>query len=145
MCQVQRVVNACGHTNDHVLMQCHFAKDATPSPESSPTASSFAQAGQGQEQAQTTSSTPLTSPTGAGTGTSSRALTTTPTATYSSSYPPSPTTHTHGGTGEARVLDMIQREGFDARNQPYCIIALPKELKSAKGFKCMVVGCEKAV
>ncbi|KAL3453862.1 hypothetical protein BJX65DRAFT_301675 [Aspergillus insuetus] len=34
MCQVQRVVNSCGHTNDHIIMACRFAKSASPSAES---------------------------------------------------------------------------------------------------------------
>lgn len=26
MCQVQRVINSCGHRNDHVLLTCHTEK-----------------------------------------------------------------------------------------------------------------------
>ncbi|KAL4991305.1 hypothetical protein BDW68DRAFT_152440 [Aspergillus falconensis] len=37
--------------------------------------------------------------------------------------------------------DMIQRFGFDARNQPYCKLTVPKVLDSPKGFKCMVYAC----
>ncbi|KAL5338687.1 hypothetical protein BJX70DRAFT_365919 [Aspergillus crustosus] len=138
MCQVQRVKNSCGHTNDHVTMQCHFAKEATPSPEPSPTTASFAQ---GQGHAQTSSSTPVTA-TAANFSTGS--ITTAPAPTYSSSYPPSPATTAHGGAGGALLHNMIQREGFDARAQAYCVFAEPKKLESAKGFKCMVLGCEKA-
>src|SRR5215471_16805995 len=33
MCQVQRVINSCGHINDHVLLTCRIGKPRSPSPE----------------------------------------------------------------------------------------------------------------
>ncbi|KAL2868310.1 uncharacterized protein BJX67DRAFT_380120 [Aspergillus lucknowensis] len=124
MCHVQRVINSCGHINDHILMACRFAKDAPPSPEpSSLTSASHPRKStspiqvQGKDEAGKISST---------------------------------TEENHGkleqggDIADSEAKDMIQRSGFDARTQPYCIHANIKELGSPMGFRCMFYGCGRA-
>ncbi|KAL4979290.1 hypothetical protein BDW66DRAFT_111276 [Aspergillus desertorum] len=144
MCQVQRLTNSCGHINDHVLMPCYLAKDVTPSPPTSPPSSIFT-----ITQKSYTSASASTSPAG---------------YTHSENQPKfrgrDESNSTRSGKSKIPTAlsqqldsdknkkqgdeDMIQRFGFDARNQPYCKLTVPKVLGSPKGFKCMVYACGRA-
>ncbi|KAL4969729.1 uncharacterized protein BDV14DRAFT_195980 [Aspergillus stella-maris] len=164
MCYVQRVINTCGHINDHVQMVCHLAKGATPSPDTSPTTCAFATKEkakckksvcmQGQE--------PHTKRSSESKSQSQSQNQTQSQGQIQIMKQSSTTTTTHGSykvarKGTVEVIfeereeeytedreDMIQRTGFDARTEPYCISRVPRPLDSPCGFKCMVSGCGRA-
>ncbi|KAH8423874.1 uncharacterized protein LDX57_001626 [Aspergillus melleus] len=114
MCQVQRVLNTCGHRNDHVLLSCHLARLVLPQPEpishrqpaTATTQQSLGTAQQQQQQQQQQQPTFILSVT--------------------------------------NVEIAIAKTGFQACSQPYCIFARVRELASPVGFKCMVEGCGRA-
>ncbi|KAL4958252.1 hypothetical protein BDW69DRAFT_179849 [Aspergillus filifer] len=158
MCYVQRVINTCGHINDHVQMVCHLAKSATPSPDTSPTTCAFAakekgkdksvckQAQKAQNKRLSQSKSPIQSQ-GQIQITKHSSTTTTTQESYKAAK-----------RGSVEVIleereeveyfedreDMIQRTGFDARTGPYCKRKVPRPLDSPCGFKCMVAGCGRA-
>ncbi|KAL4772167.1 hypothetical protein BDW60DRAFT_207536 [Aspergillus nidulans var. acristatus] len=147
MCQVQRVTNSCGHINDHVLMSCYLAKDVTPSPPPSHlsyTVTNFQESynsasatfaiytSQSERQLQSEGkghgkdeSSSIRSGKSRTSGTLSQGL-------------------DSNKNKKEEQEDMIQRFGFEARNQPYCKLTVPKVLDSPKGFKCMVYACGRA-
>ncbi|RDW86402.1 uncharacterized protein DSM5745_03044 [Aspergillus mulundensis] len=154
MCHVQRVTNSCGHINDHVLMACYLAKDVTPSPSPSPTPSTFtitqesytsisapsADASKREQQSQS-----QTQHQDKGGHTQSREKGESSSIRSERSGKSKISMAQIQGRGECLSIseeeDMIQRLGFDARNQPYCKLKFPKALDSPKGFKCMVFTC----
>ncbi|KAL5002310.1 hypothetical protein BDV10DRAFT_181523 [Aspergillus recurvatus] len=144
MCQAQRVTNSCGHINDHVLMPCYLAKDVTPSPPASPPSSTFTIA---QEPYTSTS---LSASVATNTSQSERQPQSQgrdESNSVRSGKSKIPTALTQGlssGKDKKEEEDMIQRFGFDARNQPYCKLTVPRVLDSPNGFKCMVYACGRA-
>lgn len=132
MCQVQRVLNTCGHKNDHVLLTCHLARRVLPQPEPSASypssqrrqeASQHEHEDEHQDQGQ-----------GQGLGHRSGSDTNSP-------PPPAQQTAILSITG---VEIAIASTGFQACSQPYCIFARIRELTSPVGFMCMVEGCGRA-
>ncbi|KAL4800481.1 hypothetical protein BDV19DRAFT_384298 [Aspergillus venezuelensis] len=167
MCYVQRVINTCGHINDHVQMVCHLAKGATPSPDTSPTACAFAAkekgnckksvCKQGQEpQNKRSSQSKSQSHSQSQSQNQGQIQIMKQSSTITAAHEP----YKVAGKGTVEVIleereeeeyeytedreDMIQRTGFDARTEPYCISRVPRPLDSPCGFKCMVSGCGRA-
>ncbi|KAL4736567.1 hypothetical protein BDV11DRAFT_172776 [Aspergillus similis] len=147
MCQVQRVTNSCGHINDHVLMSCYFAKDVTPSPPPSHLSSTVTNFQESYNSASAifaiyTSQSkrqPQIEGKDRGKGESSSIRSGKPRSSGSLSQ-----ALDSDKNKEKEEEDMIQRFGFEARNQPYCKLTVPKVLDSPKGFKCMVYACGRA-
>jgi hypothetical protein len=146
MCQVQRVTNSCGHINDHVLMSCYLAKDVTPSPppshlsftitnfqESYNSASATFAIYTSQRERQLQSEDKDQGKDESSSIWSGKSRT-------SGSLSQGPNSNKNKKDEE----DMIQRFGFEARNQPYCKLTVPKVLNSPEGFKCMVYACGRA-
>ncbi|KAL4928411.1 uncharacterized protein BDV17DRAFT_291627 [Aspergillus undulatus] len=156
MCHVQRVTNTCGHVNDHVLMACHLAKSATPSPESSPTSCTFPTTTLCRDQKPKDMKTRCSSRERQGQNTKEirgknqgRNESSTQGQAHASEEKKvkaiaAATTSEKEDKGDYEYQDMIQREGFDARTGPYCKLKVPRILPSPCGFKCMVFGCGKA-
>lgn len=117
MCHVQRVVNTCGHRNDHVILLCHFARAGyqLADPISDPNSNL---------------SCPSTN-----TETTSATLASTEND-HGSSH------HQDNGNEDGDGDDAAsEQRGFHACTEPYCVYASVRTLDSPVGFRCMVEGC----
>ncbi|ODM19170.1 hypothetical protein SI65_05787 [Aspergillus cristatus] len=140
MCHVQRVINTCGHRNDHVSLSCRFAKAGhnLASPISDPTSN--------LSHTMTTTSTS----TSTSMGTSAAATTTTTVTTITTTNTTNPTAAGSNDNSNGSVVNSagacpaIQHRGFHAYTEPYCIYASIRILDSPAGFMCMVEGCGRA-
>ena len=118
MCYVQRVVNTCGHRNDHVFLLCRFARAGyqLAVPISDPNSN-------------------LSCP-----NTTTKPTTATPTSPdndHGSSPHQDDNDNENGDGGDA----AFEKPGFHACTEPYCVYASVRTLDSPVGFRCMVEGC----
>ncbi|KKK16316.1 hypothetical protein ARAM_001769 [Aspergillus rambellii] len=134
MCQVQRVVNSCGHRNDHVLISCYFAKNAFPSPSASRPDNTNNTSASGTSTGDTTSPAAAIT-TAAALAADADADTTTSSTSQTQRVPTQP---------QPQMADKIAKSGFDARTGPYCVYANIRTLVSPRGFMCMVHSCGRA-
>ncbi|EYE98277.1 uncharacterized protein EURHEDRAFT_375228 [Aspergillus ruber CBS 135680] len=140
MCHVQRVINTCGHRNDHVSLSCRFAKAghnlAMPISESNSNLSHTATTRR-MSTCMSASAATITTTTTI-TTIATNTTTTNPTAASSSD---DSNDSAMSSTGASTV---IQPHGFHAYTDPYCIYATVRTLDSPAGFMCMVEGCGRA-
>lgn len=151
MCRVQRVVNTCGHVNDHVLMTCRVARARSPSP--------LPAAASGNHSSLNgvplgTLSTQTPAQVNAAAGASSALGLVMPSLTISQGHAVTPTHQTENsapnsgttsqGDSQSIVVGTGQPGLAHASTHPYCTTADIKHLSSAEGFQCMVPGCGRA-
>ncbi|OJJ85699.1 uncharacterized protein ASPGLDRAFT_1514557 [Aspergillus glaucus CBS 516.65] len=142
MCHVQRVINTCGHRNDHVSLSCRFAKAghnlAMPISDSNSNLS--------HTTTTTSTSTSTRMSTSAATTTTTTTVTTITTTTTTANPTAASSNYDSNDSivNSAGASTAIQHHGFHAYTEPYCIYATVRTLDSPAGFMCMVEGCGRA-
>lgn len=135
MCQVQRVVNSCGHKNDHVLLVCHVAKMQTLS------LSSYS----GNGNCNRNCTNPMVIPSFCSQLAVPIPITDSPDLKSAHHHHrPHHNDNNNNLKCSSVAGNTITTGGFHAYTEPYCIYATIRTLDSPKGFKCMVNGCETA-
>ena len=119
MCHVQRVVNTCGHRNDHVFLLCHFARAGyqLAVPISDPNSN-------------------LSCPSANENATSTTTMSTD--SDHDSNHHQDDNDNGDGGSDDDAAFE---KRGFHACTEPYCVYASVRTLDSPVGFRCMIEGC----